>query len=144
MVQKLKTRLNILRLSTNQLIDHFYLDLLQHQREESEKEKAVGSQRVGELIVSVGYIKETSAIEVNVVQAKDIGTYDNRCYVYTSFLLKCLWYHVCIKLSPIGNLQEPYIKLRLSSICKFADRHWKTRPVKGGKQAPSFSEEFNL
>ena len=77
MVQKLKTRLNILRLSTNQLIDHFYSDLLQHQREESEKEKTVGSQRVGELIVSVGYIKETSAIEVNVVQAKDIGTYDN-------------------------------------------------------------------
>ena len=68
MAQNLKAKLNILRLSTGQLIDHFYSDLLQHQREEGGKEK-----RVGELVVSVGYIKETSAVEVNVVQARDIG-----------------------------------------------------------------------
>ena len=68
----MKAKLNILRLSTSQLIDHFYTDLLQHQREESGKEK-----RVGELVVSVGYIKEISAVEVNVVQAKDVGMYES-------------------------------------------------------------------
>ena len=69
-MQKVKARLDILRLPTGQLIDHFYSDLLQHQQEENGKEK-----RVGELVVSVGYIKETSAVEVNVVQARDVGRY---------------------------------------------------------------------
>ena len=69
-MQKVKARLDILRLSTSQLIDHFYSDLLQYQQEESGKEK-----QVGELVVSVGYIKETSAVEVNVVQARDVGRY---------------------------------------------------------------------
>ena len=39
---------------------------------------------------------------------------------------------------------EPYVKLRLSSTCKSADKHWKTKPVKGGSKSPSFSEEFLL
>lgn len=46
----------------------------------------------------------------------------------------------------IEMIHQPYVKLRLSSVCKSADKHWKTKPVKGGNKAPgsSFSEEFNL
>lgn len=53
---------------TNQLIVHFYLELMKHQQEETGKGSSLG-----ELVVSVGYIKEVSAIEVIVVQARDIG-----------------------------------------------------------------------
>ena len=57
-----------MHLSTNQLIVCFYSDLVKLQQEES------GSGNVlGELVISVGYIKEMSAIEVNVVQARDTG-----------------------------------------------------------------------
>ena len=41
---------------------------MKHQREETGKGSSLG-----ELVVSVGYIKEVSAIEVIVVQARDIG-----------------------------------------------------------------------
>lgn len=53
---------------TNQLIVHFYSELMKHQREEAGKGSGLG-----EMVVSVGYIKEVSAIEVIVVQARDIG-----------------------------------------------------------------------
>ena len=66
--QILRSKLNILRMPTNQLIVHFYSELMKHQREETGKGGGLG-----EMIVSVGYIKEVSAIEVIVVQARDIG-----------------------------------------------------------------------
>lgn len=56
-------------MTTNQLIVDFYSGLVRFQQEEA------GSGNVfGELVVSVGYIKEMSAIEVNVIQARDTGT----------------------------------------------------------------------
>ena len=58
----------MLCLPTNQLIVHFYMELMKLQQEETGKGNGFG-----ELIVSVGYIKEASAIEVIVVQARDIG-----------------------------------------------------------------------
>ena len=44
----------------------------------------------------------------------------------------------------IETIHEPYIKLRLSSVCKASDKHWKTKPVKGMQKAPLFNEEINL
>ena len=58
-----------MHLTTNQLIVGFYSDLVRLQQEE-----AGGGNVMGELVVSVGYIKEMSAIEVNVIQARDTGT----------------------------------------------------------------------
>ena len=44
-----------------------------------------GSENVlGELVVSVGYIKEMSAIEVNVVQARDTGIVSMIFYICVS------------------------------------------------------------
>lgn len=57
-------------MSTNQLIVGFYSDLVRLQQEEAGSGKVLS---VGELVISVGYIKEMSAIEVNVVQARDTG-----------------------------------------------------------------------
>lgn len=39
---------------------------------------------------------------------------------------------------------EPYIKLRLSSVCQASDKHWKTKPVKGMQKAPIFNEDIKL
>ena len=55
---------------TNQLIVHFYSELMKHQWEETGKGGGLGEMVVS---VHVGYIKEVSAIEVIVVQARDIG-----------------------------------------------------------------------
>lgn len=58
--------MEVLCLSTDQLIRRFYSDIV---NEEAIKE----FQFDGELVFSVGYIKETSLVEVNVIQTKDIG-----------------------------------------------------------------------
>ena len=58
-----------MHLTTNQLIVGFYSDLVRLQEDEAGSENVLG-----ELVVSVGYIKEMSAIEVNVIQARDTGT----------------------------------------------------------------------
>ena len=41
-------------------------------------------------------------------------------------------------------IHEPYIKLRLSSVCKLSYKHWKIRPVKGLQKAPLFNEDIQL
>ncbi len=41
-------------------------------------------------------------------------------------------------------IHEPYIKLRLSSVCKASYKHWKTKPVKGMQKAPLFNEDIQL
>ena len=41
-------------------------------------------------------------------------------------------------------ITEPYIKLRLSSVCQASDKHWKTKPVKGMQKAPFFYENIKL
>ena len=39
---------------------------------------------------------------------------------------------------------EPYIKLRLSSVCQASDKHWKTKSVKGMQKTPIFNEDIKL
>ena len=41
-------------------------------------------------------------------------------------------------------IHEPYVKLRLSSICGASDKHWKTKPVKGMQKSPFFNEDIKL
>ena len=66
--QLLSSRLDILAMSTNQLVRHFYLDILKHQHRVSR-----GETRYSELLLSVGYIKETSSIEVTVVHGDNMS-----------------------------------------------------------------------
>ena len=56
---------------TDQLIVRFYSDFLKHQQEQGKAEK------FGELVVSVGFIKESSVIEVNVVHGENMGKFFN-------------------------------------------------------------------
>ena len=53
---------------TSQLIIRFYSDLLKQQKDESD-----GEGKLGELILSVGYARETSMVEVSVVHGDNIG-----------------------------------------------------------------------
>ena len=80
------SKLSVLSLTTNELIVHFYLDLIKYQQEETGKEN-----RLGELVVSVGYIKEMAAIEVIVVQARDIGKSVHKLTVYFTSIIPLLW-----------------------------------------------------
>ena len=52
---------------TDELIVRFYLDFMKHQQEKIKEKK------FGELQFSVGYIKESSVIEVNIIQGDDMG-----------------------------------------------------------------------
>ena len=52
---------------TDELIVRFYSDFMKHQQEKIKEEK------FGELVLSVGFIKELSAIVVNVIQGDDMG-----------------------------------------------------------------------
>jgi hypothetical protein len=54
---------------TDQLIVHFYSDFLVHQQEQSKTEKL----KYGELVVSAGFIKGSSAIEVTVIHGENMG-----------------------------------------------------------------------
>ena len=64
----MKSKLDILGKPTDQLIVHFYSEVLKLQQERIEKEKTAG-----ELILSVGYLKETSVVEINVVHGDSMG-----------------------------------------------------------------------
>ena len=44
----------------------------------------------------------------------------------------------------IEMVGEPYIKLRLSSVCQASDKHWKTKPIKGMQKSPIFNEDIKL
>ena len=65
-LQSLKSKLDVLGMPTDQLIIQFYSDFLKQQ----EQSKAV---KFGELILSTGFIKELSAIEVNIVHGEHMG-----------------------------------------------------------------------
>jgi hypothetical protein len=45
---------------------------------------------------------------------------------------------------PLEMVSEPYIKLRLSSVCQASDKHWKTKSVKGMQKTPIFDEDIKL
>ena len=66
---------------------------MKYQQEETRKGNGFG-----ELIISVGYIKEVSAIEVIVVQARDIGNfYDEFASSYWTAQLESM--HACTTVS---------------------------------------------
>ena len=44
----------------------------------------------------------------------------------------------------VEMISEPYIKLRLSSVCQASDKHWKTKSIKGMQKAPIFDEDIKL
>ena len=54
-------------MTTDQLILRFYYDLMNCQQEETRGERKF------ELVVSVGYIKETSMVEVTVIHGENMG-----------------------------------------------------------------------
>ena len=54
-------------MTTDQLILRFYYDLMNCQQEETRGERKF------ELVVSVGYIKEKSTVEVTVIHGENMG-----------------------------------------------------------------------
>ena len=66
MLQTLYSKLDILRLPTDKLILRFFSDLAQLQREEKER----GKEEFGTLLISVGYLKQNSVVDVDVIQGK--------------------------------------------------------------------------
>ena len=117
---------------TDQLIVHFYSDFLDHQQEQSK----AAAEKYGELVVSAGFVKGSSAVEVNVIHGENMG----------KFYAHCVLVHFCdeIIIIPLEMVGEPYIKLRLSSVCQASDKHWKTKPVKGMQKTPIFNEDIKL
>ena len=79
--QTLYTKLDILRLPTEKLILRFFSDLAQRQHEEVESGKA----ELGTLLFSVGYLKQSSVIEVDIIQGKNLPGLDK---TGESFFLK--------------------------------------------------------
>ena len=57
---------------TEKLILRFFSDLAQRQREEVESGKA----ELGTLLVSVGYLKQSSIIEIDVIQGRNLPGLD--------------------------------------------------------------------
>ena len=117
-------------MTTDQLILRFYYDLMTCQQEETRGERKF------ELVVSVGYIKEKSTVEVTVIHGENMGgliivaSINMHCITVTNYYTELI--------------HEPYIKLRLSSACKASYKHWKTKPVKGMQKAPLFNEDIQL
>lgn len=70
-LQSLKSKLDILGMPTDQLIILFYSDFLDHQQKQSKAEKL----KFGELLVSAGFVKGSSAIEVTVIHGENMGKF---------------------------------------------------------------------
>ena len=70
--QTLCAKLDILRLPTEKLILRFFSDLAQRQSDEVESGKA----ELGTLLISVGYLKQSSVVEVDVIQGKNLPGLD--------------------------------------------------------------------
>lgn len=76
-------------MSTEHLILRFYSDLVKHQQDEAKEEK-----QFGELVVSVGYIKESSVVEVNVIQGENMGKHIILCMYILIIVIESIT--VCI------------------------------------------------
>ena len=63
--------MDVLRLSTDNLILHFLSEFVEIQRRELEGEKEEGS-GLGSLHISVCYLKEESMVEVNVIKGESL------------------------------------------------------------------------
>ena len=61
-------------MTTDQLILRFYYDLMTCQQEETRGERKF------ELVVSVGYIKEKSTVEVTVIHGENMGGLNYCCF----------------------------------------------------------------
>ena len=70
--QALYTKLDILRLPTEKLILRFFSDLAQRQHEEVKSGKA----ELGTLLISVGYLKQSSVMEVDIIHGKSLPGLD--------------------------------------------------------------------
>lgn len=68
LLQTLYSKLDILRSPTEKLVLHFFSDLAKHQCQEMEQ----GKTELGTLLISVGYLKQSSVVEVDVIQAKKL------------------------------------------------------------------------
>ena len=72
---------------TEKLILRFFSDLAQRQHEEVESGKA----ELGTLLISVGYLKQSSVVEVDVIQGKNLPGLDKsgeseKCMTFQSLL----------------------------------------------------------
>ena len=68
----LYSKLDIRRQTTNELILRFFSDLSRCQQDEIEK----GKMELGTLLISVGYIKGESIVEVDVIQGRNLPGLD--------------------------------------------------------------------
>ena len=68
----LYSKLDIRRQTTDELILRFFFDLSRCQRDEIEK----GRMELGTLLISVGYIKAESIVEVDVIQGRNLPGLD--------------------------------------------------------------------
>ena len=67
-MQTLFSKLDILRLPTDKLVLRFFSDLAQRQCQEIERGRA----EYGTLLISVGYLKHKSVVEVDVIHGKKL------------------------------------------------------------------------
>ena len=67
-LQTLYSKLDILRSPTEKLVLHFFSDLAKRQYQEMKHGKA----QLGTLLISVGYLKQSSIVEVDVIQAEKL------------------------------------------------------------------------
>ena len=67
-IQELLAHMEILLLSTDKLILHFQTDLIRQQQEAETK--------LGTLTLSVGYLRDKKAVEVDVVQGQNLPKLD--------------------------------------------------------------------
>ena len=73
-------------MTTDQLILRFYYDLMNCQQEETRGERKF------ELVVSVGYIKEKSIVEVTVIHGENMGECKIIASCYTMFHNSIIYY----------------------------------------------------
>ena len=73
-LQRLFSQLDVLRLSTEELIRRFLSEFVEIQRRELEGEKEEGGsgQGLGSLHTSVCYLKEETVVEVNVIKGEGL------------------------------------------------------------------------
>ena len=123
---------------TEKLILHFFSDLAQHQREEVESGKA----ELGTLLISVGYLKQSSLVEVDVIQGKNLPGFRD---MYKSGLLKKPFCYNT-SLSIYLGLSDPFVQLTLMPSWIFSESSGKCfkTTVQRRTLNPFFNETFKL
>lgn len=139
-LQTLSSKLNILRLPTDKLMHQFFSDVANCQHEQLKQ----GRTELGTLLLSVGYLKEKSVLEVDIIEGKGLPGLDK------SGKLKLLPVNACttiIKQSSFSGLSDPFVQLTLMPTWAFAktsnNKHFKTT-VRKQTLDPFFNESFKL